>query len=349
MNHGWMTLAFCVSALCAGVMGFAIQRGATCTVAAVDELVTRRRATRLVSIVEASMWVVAGLLFARALGVSWTMPAGYPVGAATILGGALLGFGAYVNRACVFGAIARLGSGEWAYFVTPLGFYVGCLTVSRIFPFSPPLNAQGTSPILEGPAWLAVLAAAFVAMRAGSALFDASDEPRRSFRERLVSTLRSRIWSPHAATSVIGVTFVVILLLSGAWAYTDVLAELAHGMASSVPARVGLLIALVAGAIAGGYASGRFRNTRVTARALLRCFAGGLLMGWGSLLIPGSNDGLVLVGMPLLLPHAWIAFLTMCVVIAAAILIERPLAMSCALRRRARFGASATAMPRRQI
>ena len=73
------------------------------------------------------------MLFARALGVSWTMPAGYPVGIVTMLGGALLGFGAYVNRACVFGAIARLGSGEWAYVATPVGFYVGCLTVS-LFP-----------------------------------------------------------------------------------------------------------------------------------------------------------------------------------------------------------------------
>jgi hypothetical protein len=30
--------AFVVSAFCAGLMGFAIQRGATCTVAAVDEI-----------------------------------------------------------------------------------------------------------------------------------------------------------------------------------------------------------------------------------------------------------------------------------------------------------------------
>ena len=28
-------------------------------------------------------------------------------------------------------------------------------------------------------------------------------------------------------------------------------------------------------------------------------------MGWGSLLIPGSNDGLVLAGMPLRLHKAW--------------------------------------------
>ena len=325
MSDGWFTLAFCVSVLCAGVMGFAIQRGATCTVAAVDELVTRRRATRLCSIVEASAWVVAGLLFARALGVSWTMPAGYPVGIATILGGALLGFGAYVNRACVFGAIARLGSGEWAYAATPVGFYVGCLTVS-LFPVAAPAYATRMSLVLDGPPWLALLAAAFVAMRAGRALIHASIGQRRMFREHVAATLRPRAWSPHAATCVIGVAFVVMLLLSGAWAYTDVLADLAHGMAASLPARIGLLLALFAGAIAGGVTTGRFRGTRVTPGAVLRCVAGGLLMGWGSLLIPGSNDGLVLVGMPLLLPHAWVAFLTMCVVIGAAILVRALLA-----------------------
>ena len=36
------SLVFVVAALCAGVMGYAIQRGATCTVAAVDEVVTQR-------------------------------------------------------------------------------------------------------------------------------------------------------------------------------------------------------------------------------------------------------------------------------------------------------------------
>lgn len=41
-------------------------------------------------------------------------------------------------------------------------------------------------------------------------------------------------------------------------------------------------------------------------------------MGWGSLLIPGANDGLILVGMPLLWPYAWLAFFTMCVTIGAA-------------------------------
>ena len=41
--------------------------------------------------------------------------------------------GAWVNGACAFGAVARLGSSEWAYAATPLGFCVGCLSVMPLF------------------------------------------------------------------------------------------------------------------------------------------------------------------------------------------------------------------------
>ena len=121
--------AFVVAVVCAGLMGYAIQRGATCTVAAVDEVVTQRTSRRLVSLVEASLWVAGGLVVAETLQLLPKMPPGYAVSGWTVIGGALLGLGAYINGACVFGAIARFGSGEWAYSVTPIGFYVGCVTV----------------------------------------------------------------------------------------------------------------------------------------------------------------------------------------------------------------------------
>src|SRR5512139_3135431 len=124
---GW--LAYLVSFGLAAVMGFAIQRGATCTVAAVDEVLTKRTTRRLASLVEASLWVAGGLLVAQTLGVLPRMPAGYALSGWTIAGGVLLGLGAFVDRACVFGAIARLGSGEWAYALTPVGYWLGCLTV----------------------------------------------------------------------------------------------------------------------------------------------------------------------------------------------------------------------------
>ncbi len=322
-------ITFVVSVLCAGLMGVAIQRGGTCTVAAVDEIVTVRRCSRLVSLIEASAWVVGGLLIAQALGVLRMSPTGFALGPVTVAGGALLGFGAYVNRACVLGAIARLGSGEWAYVVTPVGFYAGCLAVGPIVAILEPDRLRGGSPILDASPWLAVLFAGFMLVRIGAPLAFARDDGRdTTLLQRLRTACASRIWSPHAATSVIGVTFLFMLLLSGAWTYTDVLAELAHGMAASVPARIALLVALFMGALIGGATAGRFRSTPVTAAQLSRCFAGGLLMGAGSRLIPGGNDGLILVGMPLLWPYAWVAFVTMCTAIAASLVIGRRLAFT---------------------
>ena len=49
-------------------------------------------------------------------------------------------------------------------------------------------------------------------------------------------------------------------------------------------------------------------------------------MAWGSLLIPGGNDGLILIGMPLLWTYAWVGFFTMCATVAVAQLVARRLA-----------------------
>lgn len=293
-------------------MGFAIQRGATCTVAAVDEWLTKRRATRLFSMVEASILVAAGLLIAHAFGVMGTTPVGYPVTVWAIIGAALLGLGAFVNQACVFGAIARLGSGEWPYIATPVGFYVGCVLAGDLLPY-----AVHTSPVpLATPSPLFALSTPVAAASLVLMAIALHSLMRRSHATN--NTPARRAWSPRAATAVIGITFLLLLLMMGAWAYTDVLAELARGMQMNLLTRGLLLLALFAGALAGGWTAGRFANRRWSLRQIGQCFAGGAMMGTGSLLIPGSNDGLVLLGMPLLWQYAWVAFATMCAVIALA-------------------------------
>jgi toxin CptA len=103
-----------------------------------------------------------------------------------------------------------------------------------------------------------------------------------------------KVWSPHAATVIIGICCVVTLLLTGRWTYTDMLAEPARGM-----------VAVTA---------------RLMPMLLLAALFGGALIGWSSLLPPGSNDSLLLVGLPLLRPHACLAFLAMVLSITAAIL-----------------------------
>jgi len=77
------------------------------------------------------------------------------------------------------------------------------------------------------------------------------------------------------------------------------------------------------GAFTGGLTARRFVSTPVTLSRLARCFASGVLMGWGSLLIPGGNDGLILVGMPLLFAYAWVAMASMALAIGGAMIGAR--------------------------
>lgn len=312
-----MTLIWLLAALCVGLMGFAIQRGGTCTVAAVDELLNRRRAARMLAMLEASLWVCGGLAIAQWFGRADSVPNGFAIDRWVLAGGAMLGFGAWLNRACVFGAIARLGSGEWAYAATPLGFYAGCASAPWLFARPAPVvgasSAWSTMASIAAPAFIAyalwrTLPAAWALRGAGRTI-----------------ALRAKVWAPHAATVVIGIAFVITLLLVGRWAYTDVLADLARGMADRIAGRNLLLVALLAGTTLGGWSAGRWSHVPPTASQVARCFAGGVIMGWGSLLIPGSNDGLILIGLPSLHAHAWAAFAMMCATIAAAMSLQRAL------------------------
>lgn len=296
-----------VALLSAGCMGFAIQRGATCTVAAVGEIVDKGTAFRLAALLEAALWVAGGLLLARSFGLTMTLPSGVAVSGWTIAGGLLLGLGAWLNRACVFGAIARLGSGEWAYAATPLGFLVGAITVPILFAPPVPVQLTEASMLSHLPSWLGWLLAPLVALRL-TAVIGRTDRT---------------IWHPHEATVVIGVTFLVLFLIAGPWAFTELLSDAAKGMVANIGFRSALFAALLAGAWLGGWTAGSIRSRRISVSELGRCFGGGMLMGWGSLLLPGGNDGLILVGMPLLHPYAWLGIAAMCTMIALAMRVER--------------------------
>ncbi len=295
-------------------MGYAVQRGATCTVAAMDELLRDRQATRMFALLEASMWVVGGILIGNALGLMPPMPAGYAITSWTVLGAAVLGLGAAINGACVFGAVAQFGSGNWVYLATPVGFFLGSALGQASTAGMLPAKLARVSWAFQTPGWLAVAAAAWMLWRLMKPLWR-SGYGQSSYHSR-TQALVGTVWRPHAATQVIAITFLLTLWLFGAWAYTDVLAEWARGQFANTGVRSSLLVALWAGAALGGWTAGRFRSQRADVKGVLRCLLGGALMGAGSELIPGGNDGLILTGMPLLWPHAWLAFAVMCTTIA---------------------------------
>jgi len=304
-------LVLLFGAICAFVMGHAIQRGSTCLVAAIDEVLAVRRATRLLAIVEASLWVTGGLLLVRAFGHSVIVPEPSTTASWAVAGGCLFGIGACVNGACAFGTIARLGSGEWAYLFTPLGLFLGDLSLSHVLQMMA-ARAPDDALLLAIGGWLLVPIVLLIAWRMVGL-----------GRSLASSGLVSRPWSAHGATTVIGVTFLAMFLTVGPWAYTDILADVAHGGRGIDDLRWVLIAALLIGTVSAGWRAGVLEFKAPAARAAVRCAVGGVLMGWGSALIPGGNDGLLLIGMPLLRSYAWIAALAMTMTIFGVLALTR--------------------------
>ena len=289
----------------AALMGLAIQRGGTCTVAAVEEIVLKRRVAQLSAMVFAALWVAGLLALAGFAGFAMHPPPGYALSVFAIVGGALLGLGASLNGACAFGTVARLGAGQWAYVATPLGFALGAWLAQWLLPRYMPqaLPAAAASPG-QVLAWgLVLLALASALLRPG----------------------RKLAWSPASATLVIGLCFVLLMLtVGGAWTWSETVAAWARGMSMGLNSLSLLLVAaLFAGSLFASMMADRFAPVPPSLPSLLRCLAGGTLMALGASLVPGSNDSLLLIGLPMFWPFAWVAFATMCVVIALATLVRR--------------------------
>jgi uncharacterized membrane protein YedE/YeeE len=295
--------AFPIALAAVGTMGFANQRGGTCTVAALEEVILKGRFKRLIALFEASLWVGAGFVLLNAAGLLATIPVDYAAGVGTMAGGVLFGIGAFVNRACVFGTISRLGSGELPYLATPVGFYLGSLTTAYL---PGPTQLDDRSPLISATTWLALLIIPLIFVR----IYMHLRQMRRTGRGLWV-----HIWSPHVATTIIGITFLVTTVTQQDWTYSQVLADLAHGMTFGLRPKVLLGAALLAGAMLGGVTARRFKIAAPDLAGVVRHLAGGILMGAGGLLIPGGNTDLALVGLPLLWPYAWLAFMSICITI----------------------------------
>jgi toxin CptA len=115
------------------VMGVGVQRGNTCTVVAFDDLLHRRSPERLMAIAYCWLWVAGGLTLLT-LTIGLTLDAQlFPVTVWSVIGGLILGIGAVVNGACTVGTVARIGSGEYAFGLTLVGFLLGCVLAPHVF------------------------------------------------------------------------------------------------------------------------------------------------------------------------------------------------------------------------
>jgi uncharacterized membrane protein YedE/YeeE len=292
-------VALLVTSVLVFFIGMAIQRGNTCTVVAVDDIVHRGSWDRFLAIVSVWIWVAGGLTV-LSLTTGFTPAAKVvPVTIWSVVGGVLLGVGAVVNGACTTGTIARIGSGEYTFGLTIVGFFLGCLLAPHLLERAALTHTTSTATTtsVDFPVLALLGLAAVAALTARRLIWG----PHESVREFL-----HHAWDPRTAVVIIAVMFVAAVQISGAWAYTDMLGNISHGQTNQVLPQLVLFVAMLAGAIVAGRSIAGTRLIGPLAPRVVRCTIGGMIMGVGFSVAPGAFDGLTLLGQPLLLPYAWV-------------------------------------------
>lgn len=305
------------------VAGFALHRGGICAVRAVHEVVEKGRWGRFFALVECAAWALIVLLLAEAAG--YKAPAAWPGNGSMLVavaGGGLFGLGALANGACAFGSAGRLASGDVSFLLLIPGFVLGALAALQL---GVAVSLQEL-PMSHVRGWaLALLVAALIlfsvwristAWRAAPSL------------GRMLGKLCAPRWSPGLAMAVIAFSNVGLMLIVVAWPYTTLLLDVSIGRGMEITLRIALALVFLAGAIVGAVSAGRFKLRGASISELGVRLGGGFVMGFGASLIPGGNDALVLLGLPLLQPTAIAAYAAMIAVIATGFgvqkLVRRP-------------------------
>ncbi|MEJ6537462.1 MAG: YeeE/YedE thiosulfate transporter family protein [Mycobacterium sp.] len=294
-----MVVAFCIALMLAFVMGLAIQRGNVCMVVAFDDLIYRHSAVRLSTIVSTWLMVPGGLVLLYLMtGFSPEVKL-FPVTVWSVVGGLLLGIGAVVGGACTMGVVARIGSGEYVFMVTIVGFAAGCLG-AQVFGPAATIHAAAVpttvSPHYPVPALVALVVV--LAINVGLLL---------KGRHKGWQDFLHNAWDPRTATIVIATAILALVLIyDRPWEYAELLGDASRRALDGIAGGLAVFAALVIGAIVGGRTCTRAKLSGPLKGRTIRCFLGGLIMGIGFSLGPGSFGGLTFFGQPLLLPYAWV-------------------------------------------
>ena len=132
MSAALITLAACAA------LGFTIQKGSICVVAAVNELWATKRYEQGRSLLETVLWVTLLVNIATLVGLHIPATPRIVPGFTVALGGVFLGIGAWLNGGCALGTLAKIGSGQWTDLVTLGGIVAGTEAAAKFGMVSQP-------------------------------------------------------------------------------------------------------------------------------------------------------------------------------------------------------------------
>ncbi|WP_339822518.1 YeeE/YedE thiosulfate transporter family protein [uncultured Parasphingorhabdus sp.] len=289
------------------ILGFALGRAATCTVAATGRWVNQGKMDWLFGLLVIASWAAIVLVVL----VEWTgqahLPLDIPLSGKMFVGAVLMGLGAIVNRGCFVGSVGQIGTGKFAYLLTFVGLGLALSLTGKFgLDLLGPTEFLPRTTIEQSRA--KQIALAIFAMIAMVSLW-------------LVLVRRNKAF---LALVVIGICAATIYGTRPEWAYTAQLNGFLQGQSLSVGKTVELaVIALFAGAILSNWLKDRFRPEWGGWKLALANLAGGFLMGIGATAVPGGNDVLLMWTIPGLTLYGLVAYLTMIATIAAVMLVGR--------------------------
>jgi uncharacterized protein len=303
--------AIAIAICCAFVVGLAVNRGSTCAVAAARDLVIVRRADAMVGFMisigaAGLLTIVAKWLY----GPLVHLVGDPPVGVALLSGAVLLGIGATINGACLFGTLGRIGNGELRFAGMPFGLAIGFAIASRIPHFAP--GEAVANPLTQPSAYGAAVLLIF-ALIAGAAW--------HWLRNRSVTG--SRWWSYRGAMLLLGCAGAIEFMLIPGSTYVDAVKLSVLGGMAGYTVPLTATVAALAGTTIAGVTAGTFRVRWPRPSQFGRSLIGGVLMALGGWLIPGGNDALLLAYLPAATVGGLVAYVVMTLTVLGLIWVRR--------------------------
>ena len=312
--------------LLALLMGFVADRTNLCTVAAVAEILTERRAHVLWHIAKIVIWILGIVILLEAIfGVSPLNRNSFHFRWQGLAGGLIFGIGAVFNGGCSLQMITRLGRGDLGMAISLIGLPLGAVLARVLLVWAPGMvPTRVTAPIsFEGLFWevLLIVLAIWMLQELLRLLwgFKLSECGRR---------LLAPDYQPASSAALLGVANGTLFAFVGTWMFTYTLIQSLTNLAYPdtdlympiSPLLWYLLAAYLVGITGSAIQSRHALWEARPSQRWLRYFVGGVLMGLGATMVPGGNDMLLLNGIPGLSAHALPAYLLMLVGMAATMM-----------------------------
>jgi len=294
-----------ISTILVVIMGVFVKFGNTCLFTSTEQWINHKNPSKYLEIINSWFWVIL-LITSLQLTIGFNvLIQSFALSWMTFLGGLLLGFGAYMNKACAVGTISRIGDGNLNYLFTPIGMLISIFVFYHL-PFSRPQQITETSVVTLYPVSFFIVSLVSIVFLL---IYFSSKNKDLHISKKLLG----------APTTVVSICFVLLLLINTPWSYTQVICDFALNNFMNETENLFLFFIFFLAVIIAGLYMGSFKLTRFTLKAVITCFFGGVLIGWGSQLIIGSHDSITLYGFPLLLTSSVIAMLINLITIAACI------------------------------